>query len=357
MLVFFLVLIALLLLLAFLVYRPKTSVSGSNTKENLLGTSSSFAHPVNTILFSSLPADVQKAVVENSGTPPHYPNTNIPASFDARQKWPGLITGPLDQEKCGSCWAFSTTTSMSDRWRITYPNDTGLRRMITQYYPAYPDTTEVYSVLNNISPYQLVSCDLCNYLSNFYPEYSEYFKGAGASCNEACGGGTIEFAFDYLIRGGANSILDTDPIPCNPASPQGENGCPCKYNRNATVYKAKSRYMVTNPNDSNETKRQKIMLDVLNFGPVSVGYTVYQSFYDFFDQNPNGIYTASDAPPNDKMIGGHAVVIVGWGTDPTTGIFYWIIRNSWGLNWGNQGFFKIQYDLDGILEEPWGIVV
>ena len=44
--------------------------------------------------------------------------------------------------------------------------------------------------------------------------------------------------------------------------------------------------MVVNSNDNNEIKRQKIMLDVLNFGSVSVGYTVYQSFYDFFDQNP-----------------------------------------------------------------------
>jgi len=38
--------------------------------------------------------------------------------------------------------------------------------------------------------------------------------------------------------------------------------------------------------------------------------------------------------------GGHAVKIVGWGTD--SGTAYWLVANSWGTTWGLDGFFKIK---------------
>ena len=38
---------------------------------------------------------------------------------------------------------------------------------------------------------------------------------------------------------------------------------------------------------------------------------------------------------------GHAVVLVGWGTD-ANGTDYWTVKNSWGTTWGMGGFFNIQ---------------
>ena len=42
----------------------------------------------------------------------------------------------------------------------------------------------------------------------------------------------------------------------------------------------------------------------------------------------------------------HSVTIIGWGEDPKTQLKYWIVRNSYGPNWGDHGEFLVQRGTD-----------
>jgi len=54
----------------------------------------------------------------------------------------------------------------------------------------------------------------------------------------------------------------------------------------------------------------------------------------------------SDTTLNDKGISwmdmNHSVVIVGWGKDDKSGTRFWIVRNSYGKNWGMNGDFLVK---------------
>lgn len=70
----------------------------------------------------------------------------------------------------------------------------------------------------------------------------------------------------------------------------------------------------------------------------SQGYALYASLdvYDNFFSWGSAIYTSAVG----AYAGGHAVVILGFGTD--SGTDHWVFQNSWGTGWGDNGFAKIQ---------------
>ena len=57
----------------------------------------------------------------------------------------------------------------------------------------------------------------------------------------------------------------------------------------------------------------------------------------FFFLNSAGVY--NDVVCNNQSVN-HAVVAVGWGVQ--NGTNYWVIRNSWGTNWGQKGYIFMQ---------------
>jgi len=61
------------------------------------------------------------------------------------------------------------------------------------------------------------------------------------------------------------------------------------------------------------------------------------SSQDTFQTYTSGVYVEPACTTN----GDHLVLIVGYGTTPE-GVNYWIAKNSWGQNWGDNGYFKVQ---------------
>ncbi|OGR45776.1 MAG: hypothetical protein A2X33_04915 [Elusimicrobia bacterium GWA2_51_34] len=67
------------------------------------------------------------------------------------------------------------------------------------------------------------------------------------------------------------------------------------------------------------------------YGPLPTGFMVYEDFMHY----KSGIYSYTTG----KRLGGHAVLIVGYNDTEN----YFIVKNSWGPGWGEDGFFKIAY--------------
>jgi len=170
-------------------------------------------------------------------------------------------------------------------------------------------------------------------------------------CNNACRGGIIANVYQYMKDYGVTT-LQCSPSNCNPATQK----CPCTTaGSNCTVYKPSDIYAVVGPNDDQTTRIQKIQQEILTNGPVTVGYSVYDSFFTFFESNPTGIYSSAQRVAGDPLDGMHAVDLIGFGTssDPSIGL-YWIVRNSWGTSWGDGGYFKYQANLDDMTSEAYG---
>jgi C1A family cysteine protease len=83
-----------------------------------------------------------------------------------------------------------------------------------------------------------------------------------------------------------------------------------------------------------------IKTSLVNSFPVVIGIQVYDSF------ESQAVSDTGIVPmPNttiENLLGGHAVLIVGY--KQIAGIWYWIVRNSWGDTWGDKGYFYLPFD-------------
>jgi len=120
---------------------------------------------------------------------------------------------------------------------------------------------------------------------------------------------------DYII---ANKGVDTEK-----SYPYTAEDGTCHF-ASANVGATLKSYTNVNTGDENDLQA-KVYL-----GPTSVAIDASQSSFQFYN---SGVY--SDPSCSTSQLD-HGVLAVGWGV--SSGSDYWVVKNSWGTDWGLKGF-------------------
>ena len=211
--------------------------------------------------------------------------STLPTEIDWTEK--GVVTPVSDQAQCGSCYAFSAVEAVESAYAIATGN------------------------LVALSKQQIVDC-------------------SGSYGNQGCGGGLMDYCFDYIKDNGICKESDYKY--------KGVAGT-CKKCTSVTTVDS---YVDVSPNN------ESALFQAVSLQPVSVAIEADQSSFQFYS---SGILTASCGTNLD-----HGVLVVGYGTINNQD--YWKVKNSWGSSWGQDGYILLERNVKsssgqcGIAMEP-----
>ncbi|MEQ2261491.1 hypothetical protein XENORESO_011103 [Xenotaenia resolanae] len=214
-----------------------------------------------------------------SATEGNYLSSNGPHPDSIDWRKKGNYVTPVkNQGPCGSCWTFSTTGCLESVTAIS----TGK--------------------LVPLSEQQLVDC-------------AQDFN------NHGCSGGLPSQAFEYIMY---NKGLMT------------EQDYPYKYVEGICSYKPSLAAAFVKEVRNITAYDEMGMVDaVATHNPVSFAFEVTEDFMHYHQ----GVYKSTKCHNTTDKVN-HAVLAVGYGQENRTP--YWIVKNSWGPNWGIDGYFLIE---------------
>ncbi|XP_017053592.1 procathepsin L-like [Drosophila ficusphila] len=215
-----------------------------------------------------------------------YNNTNHREKRDITNYWPipraidwrywGAVTPVKNQGRCKSCWAFAAIGALESL--------------------QFRQTGNLIA----LSEQSLIDCTFSH-------------------GNHGCDGGTPKRSLKYVIKKGG--------VPSEQKYPYKAKDGYCH---------RRSRVTILGPGFQKVTYGDERMLAraVANHGPVAVS----------LDASPRSFKSYSSGIYEDPACEGrkltHAVVVIGYGTDPS-GRDFWLIKNSWGTKWGMGGYMKM----------------
>jgi len=211
-------------------------------------------------------------------------DVSLPTSVDWRTQ--GVVSGVKNQKSCGSCWSFSTTGALEGIYAIKKGN------------------------LVSFSEQQLVDCD--------------YIRAGGTSLG--CNGGDMQSAMEWI---GKNNGLCTEEAYPYVSGDTQTNG-PCQKSCSIVSGSDISSTVSVSSNSDNA------MMAALAQQPVSVAIEADQTGFQLYK---SGVFTGSCGTSLD-----HGVLLVGYGT--MNGLDYYIMKNSWDITWGSQGYMYMGKGVD-----------
>jgi len=217
---------------------------------------------------------------------PLLPTEDLPDDFDWREK--GAVTPVKNQGVCGSCYAFSAVGALE-----------GAHFLAT-------------GKLERLSEQQVVDCD-----SECDPSYYDV-------CDSGCMGGLMNNVFNYVRKAGG--LVSESEYPYT-----GTDGV-CKVSKAASFLASVKSYQVIS------TEEKQIEANLVKYGPLAVAINAaWMQTY---------VRGVSCPVVCNKRALNHGVLLVGYGAAALAPsrfkkMPYWIIKNSWGPVWGEEGYYKI----------------
>ncbi|RAL50754.1 hypothetical protein DM860_015901 [Cuscuta australis] len=141
--------------------------------------------------------------------------------------------------------------------------------------------------------------------------------------NQGCNGGIMDSAFDFIKKKGGISTEDTYPYKAA--------------QRRCDVRKMNSPAVSIDGHEDVPANDEDALLKAVANQPVAVAIEASGSDFQFYSE---GVFTGECGKELD-----HGVAIVGYGTTQD-GTKYWIVRNSWGGEWGEKGYIRMQRGIE-----------
>lgn len=226
-------------------------------------------------LSTLLPKGMLSPHRDTSGKGELFRSQNVRVPASVDWREKGAVSHIKDQGACGSCWSFSTTGTIEGQYALKTGH------------------------LKTFSEQNIVDCA---------------WNG-----NQGCDGGFQHFAYQYIMENGG---LETDS-----AYPYIMQNGYCHYASRESNVKVKSYVKIP------EGDEKALAEAVATIGPISVSIDASHPSLLFYS---SGVYYEPECgnTPDDLD---HAVLVVGYGTTPQ-GEDYWIVKNSWSTNWGDEGY-------------------
>ena len=131
----------------------------------------------------------------------------------------------------------------------------------------------------------------------------------------------MDLAYDYIIERGGLSSNENYPYMSN-------TNDFCLHNISHVIGSNITEYSYIIPESISDMKYSVAQ------NPVAIALDADNVYFRFYK---NGVI---DLPSNASRSLNHAVLLVGYDHDEKG--MYWIIQNSWGTEWGDQGFCKLR---------------